>query len=59
MPTESAKATAMRARARRKLAEEKRSMNADDKARLPQIQKRLGKKVRSSFPTRQLTPATA
>lgn len=59
MPTDSAKVAAMRARAQKKLAEEKRHLTGAEKARLPQIQKRLARKVRSSFAARQLTPAAA
>lgn len=57
MPTDSAKAAAMCARAQKKRAEERRNMSASEETRLPQIQKRLAKKVRSSFASRQLAPA--
>jgi len=59
MATYSAKAAAMRARAQKKLDEERRDLSATDKAILPQIRKRLAKKVRSSLPTRQLAHAAA
>jgi len=59
MATYSAKAAAMRARAQKKLDEERRNLSATDKAILPQIRKRLAKKVRSSLPARQLAHAAA
>lgn len=59
MPTDSAKVEAMRERAKKKLAQERRSMSTSEKARLPRIQKRLAQKVRSSLPSRQFAPAAA
>ncbi len=59
MPTDAAKVAAMRERARRKMAEEKRNMNAKQKAQLPEIQKRLARKVRSSLTAHPLVPADA
>ncbi|MBA2744380.1 MAG: hypothetical protein H0U43_08775 [Chthoniobacterales bacterium] len=58
MSIDSAKAAAMRNRARKKLQQESAGMSTADKARLTQIRRRLGKKVRSSLPSHVLTPAT-
>lgn len=58
MPIDSAKAAAMRSRARKKLQQESAGLSAAEKARLTQIRRRLGKKVRSSLPSHVLAPAT-
>lgn len=59
MPTDSAKVDAMRARARRKLAQETSGLSTKDKGALPQLRRRLAKKVRSSLPEKALTHAPA
>ncbi len=59
MPSDSAKAAALRDRARKKLEQESRTMTSAEKARLPQIRKRLARKVRSSLPDPVLTPSAA
>lgn len=58
MSTDSAKAAAIRDRARKKLQHESAVMNTAGQARLTQIRRRLGKKVHSSVPSCVLTPAT-
>ena len=53
MPTDREKAKAMRDRARVRLRHEQETMTKQQKLRLPEIQKRLARKTRSSLPARE------
>lgn len=60
MPTDRDKAEAMRERARLRLLREQETMTKEQKLRLPEIQKRLARKTRSSLPGRErATPPIA
>lgn len=57
MPTDRDKAKAMRQRARLRFLGEHETMTKQQKLRLPEIQKRLARKTRSSLPARErVTP---
>jgi len=53
MPGDRAKANAMRERARTRLLREQETMTEQQKNQLPEIQKRLARKTRSSLPARE------
>ena len=53
MPTDRDKAKAMRERARVRFLQEQETMTKQQKLRLPEIQKRLARKTRSSLPARE------
>jgi hypothetical protein len=53
MPTDRDKAKAMRERARIRFLREQETMTKQQKLRLPEIQKRLARKTRSSLPVRE------
>jgi len=58
MPTDRDKAKAMRERARIRFLREQETMTKQQELRLPEIQKRLARKTRSSLPARErATPA--
>jgi hypothetical protein len=57
MPTDRDKAKALRERARVRFLREQEMMTKEQKLRLPEIQKRLARKTRSSLPVRErVTP---
>lgn len=53
MPGNEAKANAMRERARTRLLQERKTMTEQQKMQLPEIQKRLSRKTRSTLPVRE------
>lgn len=53
MPSDRAKANAMRERARIRLLHEQKTITKQQKIQLPEIRKRLARKTRSSLPARE------
>lgn len=53
MPSDQAKANSMRDRARVRLLHEQKTLTEQQKVQLPEIQKRLARKTRSSLPARE------
>lgn len=53
MPSDRAKANSMRERARIRLLHERKTMTKQQEIQLPEIQKRLARKTRSSLPVRE------